>query len=591
MSISSDYFDLDRTIKSLLSWEREGGVMCLKHTMSEKGLSFIPLRMRTILVDWLLSAWKMFKLKQETFYLTCSILDVCLRRLQVDKENLQLVGITSLMLAAKKSETYPPEIIDYIYILDGAYTVQQLTEMEKSIFQDALGFNMELADPIHLVRLSSGTNGCFFDFEQHTAVRWICLYNCLEPLPFLPSVIASAANMMVCKMYIVSFNNIFMVEDKVLEYAMERLYSLIKRMKKSTLTSITNIKSYGNHGDFVSKIESLNMATKIDIKYLKLNYPDFFIQTHEKNIPCKIYKPTDITTCIVLGEGTFGKVKKANISNCDYAKKKIDPFFDENEGYHISFIKETSLLTNLSSFNHPNIIKFDGIVFNRNEIIMELMEGDMNHYYKTNETIIINSQFRYFLFGELLKGLDFIHNHGFIHRDIKPQNILYKGIWNENTNHNALQIKYCDFGLVKGKGLCLDAPHSQEICTRWYRPIEMFREGGCSGVSYHTEVDMWSLSCTLYEIITGKILFCGDCNNDQVNKILQLAPFIKDDKHLFDEWEQYQEFPKINISTKLSQLLDEQRIQKPFSEIIIKGLTVNPLKRPTAKVLLELIDK
>jgi G2/mitotic-specific cyclin-B, other len=45
----------------------------------------------------------------------------------------QLVGVTALMLAAKYEEIYPPEVRDYVYICDNAYTREQIVQMEQLI--------------------------------------------------------------------------------------------------------------------------------------------------------------------------------------------------------------------------------------------------------------------------------------------------------------------------------------------------------------------------------------------------------------------------------------------------------------------------
>ena len=107
-----------------------------------------------------------FKLRHETLFLTVNIIDrfltvqkVARQRLQVCPPPLsplsfcaesiihlpsphiaipnllhfptQLVGVTALMLAAKYEEIYPPEVRDYVYICDNAYTREQIVQMER----------------------------------------------------------------------------------------------------------------------------------------------------------------------------------------------------------------------------------------------------------------------------------------------------------------------------------------------------------------------------------------------------------------------------------------------------------------------------
>ena len=79
-------------------------------------------KMRSILVDWLVQVHKRFKLESDTLYLTIGILDRYLSSCETIKKNeMQLIGITSLMIACKSEEILFPDIEDYVYICDNAY--------------------------------------------------------------------------------------------------------------------------------------------------------------------------------------------------------------------------------------------------------------------------------------------------------------------------------------------------------------------------------------------------------------------------------------------------------------------------------------
>ena len=78
--------------------------------------------MRSILVDWLVQVHKRFKLVPDTLYLTVGILDRYLSNCEkISKNEMQLIGITSLMIACKTEEILCPEVDDYVYICDNAY--------------------------------------------------------------------------------------------------------------------------------------------------------------------------------------------------------------------------------------------------------------------------------------------------------------------------------------------------------------------------------------------------------------------------------------------------------------------------------------
>jgi len=103
----------------------------------------INCKMRVILTDWLVEVHLKFKLRQETLYLTFQLIDRFLQANVVARQRLQLVGVTALMIAAKYEEIYPPEVRDYVYICDNAYTRDQILDMEQLILR-RLDFRLSL---------------------------------------------------------------------------------------------------------------------------------------------------------------------------------------------------------------------------------------------------------------------------------------------------------------------------------------------------------------------------------------------------------------------------------------------------------------
>lgn len=92
-------------------------------------------KMRSILVDWLVEVHLKFKLVPETLYLTINIIDRYLDTEKVSRPKLQLVGVTSLLIASKYEEIYPPELRDLVYICDRAYSKQEILEMEETVLK------------------------------------------------------------------------------------------------------------------------------------------------------------------------------------------------------------------------------------------------------------------------------------------------------------------------------------------------------------------------------------------------------------------------------------------------------------------------
>lgn len=91
-------------------------------------------RMRAVLVDWLVEVQIQYHLLQETLYLAIQILDRYLQAVPtVGKKYLQLVGVSAMYVASKYEEVYMPDISDFVFITDSAYTKQQLLQMECEI--------------------------------------------------------------------------------------------------------------------------------------------------------------------------------------------------------------------------------------------------------------------------------------------------------------------------------------------------------------------------------------------------------------------------------------------------------------------------
>jgi G2/mitotic-specific cyclin-B, other len=87
-------------------------------------------KMRAILVDWLIEVHYKFKLMPETLFLTVNLIDRYLDKVDVVRTKLQLVGVTAMLIACKYEEIYAPEVRDFVYITDKAYTKEEILQME-----------------------------------------------------------------------------------------------------------------------------------------------------------------------------------------------------------------------------------------------------------------------------------------------------------------------------------------------------------------------------------------------------------------------------------------------------------------------------
>lgn len=137
-------------------------------------------------------------------------------------------------------------------------------------------------------------------------------------------------------------------------------------------------------------------------------------------------------------------------------------------------------------------------------IVMPLMKGDLLYFIRhtspSSSRLALTDEFiervaAVFAF-QICFGLDYLHKCNIVHRDIKPENILVRL---HNTN------PYESIALVADLGLARDAQASDTfyVCTRYYRPPEII-----TNVSRgETSIDVWSLGCIFFEMVTGRPLF------------------------------------------------------------------------------------
>lgn len=102
--------------------------------------------MRAILVDWIIEVHWKYKLNAETLFITINLIDRYLERTPTKRDELQLVGITAMLIASKNEDYKPPSVEDFSYITDNAYTPNQILQMEHKILT-AVNFELNCVSP------------------------------------------------------------------------------------------------------------------------------------------------------------------------------------------------------------------------------------------------------------------------------------------------------------------------------------------------------------------------------------------------------------------------------------------------------------
>lgn len=226
----------------------------------------------------------------------------------------------------------------------------------------------------------------------------------------------------------------------------------------------------------------------------------------------------------MLGKGGFATVYKAfdKILEMPVALKFFHPHDQSNKYTIINEIKKAIILS------HPNIVKYYGVeTLSSNNFhgqqedvqigVMEyVQEGQLKTYMNNNS---LSTEELIKLLVDILRGLQYLHSEGIIHRDIKPQNILLG-----RDKQNRLIAKIADFGISKNAD-ANQASASLLLGTIEYMAPEQFnpeRYGINKKISYN--VDIWAFGVTAYYLLTGNLLFgsrSGDTSAAQlINKIV-----------------------------------------------------------------------
>jgi len=245
----------------------------------------------------------------------------------------------------------------------------------------------------------------------------------------------------------------------------------------------------------------------------------------------------------------------------------------------------------LRKLDHPHIVALKEVVVTRLDtfIVMELLSGG-ELFNRIVEQGRFNEKSAAALFAQILLSMEYLHSLNIVHRDVKPENILYVKEGSSEVRfirgpgggdrcchcrvflllcsppshchaHVGLQIKLIDFGYAgvweaskQLTGLCGTPDYVAPEVLTWYEDDE-------NGTPYGKGSDLWSLGVLLYVILSG----CSPFSADEEEAILQL---VNEGKYEFHESEW-------------------SEVSAPAKDLISKLLVVDPEQRLTMEGMLE----
>lgn len=199
----------------------------------------------------------------------------------------------------------------------------------------------------------------------------------------------------------------------------------------------------------------------------------------------------------IIGSGTYGEVvfSKSTTTGTLYACKKC-PKYEKNGGLCQGTVRELLCLQSIPP--HPNLITAHQKPYIGRQVTyqpIDLMKINVKSFLR--KTIHFQPVHAIYITKSICQALMHMRLHGWVHRDVKLENILI-GFHGE--------IKLCDFSLArliqyKSTSTDSDTPMTSYVCTRYTRPPECFYQ--TFHHAYTDEVDIFSLGMCLLAMLNG----------------------------------------------------------------------------------------
>ncbi len=214
-----------------------------------------------------------------------------------------------------------------------------------------------------------------------------------------------------------------------------------------------------------------------------------------------------------IGSGSMGRVYKAHHQMMDrvVALKIIAPEIASNQKVVARFQREMKLVGRL---DHPNVVRaYDADQLNKVlYIVMEYVPGQSLGERLKKSPIPAAEMFEYAAQAAL--GLSHAHEQGMVHRDVKPSNMLLTA---------DRKIKILDLGL----GVLMEADNNATFATAdgiAVGTVDYMSPEQALGREVDGRSDLFSLGCSMFHLMTGKLAYPGESPIDRLGRRLSARP-------------------------------------------------------------------
>jgi serine/threonine protein kinase/chemotaxis signal transduction protein len=232
----------------------------------------------------------------------------------------------------------------------------------------------------------------------------------------------------------------------------------------------------------------------------------------------------------LIGTGSMGAVYRAQHQSLDVVAIKVMLGPPDNHKLSERFLREARALRKLRHQHSVLVYDLERSPTGLTYMVMEMVEGrSLRDELRARGQLTLEEAMT--IVEAVCAALQAAHERGIIHRDLKPDNIL---LADEKTADGTLAqiIKIADFGIVKLRGTQQGSEeasmqltkHGTPIGTPFYMSPEQWFGDGPGFTALDGRTDIYSLGCTLYEMLAGRPPFLGQTTDELRHKHLNDLP-------------------------------------------------------------------